>query len=143
MDFWKELCLSGVGGLTWLSFNYPRFARKILYTLLVCCVLMKVGLRIYQWGYKDCQAHIANEFERRLSKVGPLKGKKGRLDIRIIATLQGSSGQMDREIEKYGFYLDIAGAILLVLIFFCIRVGFDKKSDRCAKNIPAATGRDS
>jgi hypothetical protein len=117
MEFWKDLCLSGIGGLTWLSFNYPRFARKILYTLSTCCILIRVGLRIYQCGYQDC------------------------LDGRTTAILQNSFSQMNFAIEKYSFYLDIAGAILLVLIFFCIHVELDKQLR--GKKIPAATDRDS
>jgi hypothetical protein len=130
MDFWKELCLSGIAGLTWLSYNRPGFARKILYALLICCTLIQAGLRIYQWGYNDCQTHISNEFARHLSRSGLSKGKKKRLDSRVTSILQNSSPRINNAIERYSFYLDIAVVIFVVLIFFCISVGFDRQSNR-------------
>jgi len=110
MEFGKELGLSFIAGLTWLSYNRPKFARKILYTLLVCCILAQAGLRVYQLGYKNCLTHIP--------------------DSHIIAALRNASSQIDNIIERYSFYLDIAEAILVVLVFFCISVDFSKKSDR-------------
>jgi hypothetical protein len=99
-NFLVGLSLAATGGLVWLAYNCPKFAIKLLLGLLVCNVLIQIGLYCYQCGYRACQSSIARA---RNSALG-----------------------IDSKIEKYGFYVIIAAAILLGLILFAIMIDNSK-----------------
>jgi hypothetical protein len=75
MEFWKELFLSAIKGLTSLNYTRQRLPRNIFPVLLIGCIFMQ-DLIIYQLGYKNCQAHILNDFAKQSSRPGPSKRKK-------------------------------------------------------------------
>lgn len=130
MDFWKELWSLVFKGLTWLTYNYPKFARRILYTLFACCCFMLAGLLIYSCGYKNALTQISARLIQNSSRPGTAKGKGKDLDRRITATLHNSSLRLDNAIKRYIYYTSMTGVILFVLISFCYCVERAKQSDR-------------
>jgi hypothetical protein len=82
--------LSATGGLEWLTYNCPKFAAKLLLGLLVCSVLIQIGLRSYQCGYRDCQSSISQGFSKDLPGFALLKKKRVALNNFIAARVRSS-----------------------------------------------------
>jgi hypothetical protein len=129
MDFWKEFLLSAVKGLTSLIYNRAKSARRVLCTLLTLFFFTRLGLRIYQWGYKNGETHISSEFTKHLSRSGLPKGSKKYLNTYMTATFRDSTAQIDNVIERYIRFIDISGIILVVLITFCTDADNSGQSD--------------
>jgi hypothetical protein len=129
MEFWKAFCLLCIKGLTRITYNRPKSARKLLGTLFGFCVFAQVGLLIYQRGYKNGQTHISNEFTKNLSRPGLAKAKKKYLENYMIATRRESTSQIDNLVERHNLYIDIAEAILVVIILLYTNVDNSEQSD--------------
>jgi len=128
MDFWKELCLSAIKGLASLISARPKLACTILSIFMICYLVMLPGLLAYHWGYRDCQTHISNEFAQHLSGLHLSKRQRKQLDSRVNKILRQYSSKIDSTIEKHISYFYIAGAILIILILFCLCVELAKQN---------------
>jgi hypothetical protein len=126
-NFLVGISLSATGALAWLSYNCPKFATKLLFGLLVCSMLIQIGLRSYQCGYRTYQDYISKGLSQSLFECSLRKKKKAALDNCIAVILRNSASRIDNAIEGYGFDLNIATTILLGLMLFAILIDNSKK----------------
>ncbi len=124
-----KLSLSATWGVgLGLAYNCPKFAAKLLLGLLVCTMLIQIGLQTYQCGYRACQRSISQQLLQGLYEFRLPHKKKIAMNNFIAATIRNSALGIYNTMEGYGFYLNIATAILLGLMIFATLIDNCKKT---------------
>jgi hypothetical protein len=118
--------LSATGGLAWLACNCPKFAFKLLLGLLICNMLIMIGLQSYRCGYKACQSSISRGLSQGLHGFRLPSQKKIALNRVIAAKIRSTASEIENTMGSYGFYLNVASAILLGLMLFAILIDNNK-----------------